>query len=57
MQRLAGTVSRIVSIERDDHNIVRIALGDRTTLLSVLGRRCSTPTEVELSASMVVAVV
>ena len=53
MQRGAGTGPRNVTTARDDGYLFRMALTDRTASSTVLSRRWSTATSLDLSASTV----
>ena len=52
-QRRAGTGPRNVNTVRDDRHLVRMAVTDRTASSTVLSRRWSTATGLDLSASTV----
>ena len=52
-QRRAGTGPRNVTTARDDRHLVRITVTDRTASSTVLSRRWSTATGLDLSASTV----
>ena len=51
--RRAGTGPRNVTTAQDDRHLARMAVTDRTASSTVLSRRCSTATGLDLSASTV----
>ena len=53
MQRRAGTGPHNVTTARDDRHLVRMAVTDRTVSSTMLSRRWSTATDLDLSVSTV----